>query len=99
MRTCLFVLVLGLAVPAWAQELPDSGLPDGGVETGSAQGNTEENDPNAGPCLVAKDCAQGFSCVNERCVPAKTKNAGCGAVPGAGLMAGALVLALRRRRS
>ena len=99
MRTCLFVLFFAVAVPAGAQELPDSGLPDGGVEMGTAMGMTEENDPNAGPCLLPKDCGQGFSCVNARCVPVKPKNVGCGAVPEAALVAGAVVLALRRRRS
>lgn len=99
MRTCLFVLFLAVAVPAGAQSLPDAGLPDGGSEMGSAMGTTEENDPNAAPCLLPKDCGQGFSCVNARCVPVKTKNVGCGAVPEATLLAGAIVLALRRRRS
>lgn len=99
MRTSLFFLALVVAAPAPAQELPDAGLPDGGVEMGMAMGMTEENDPNTGPCLLPKDCGQGFSCVNNRCVPVKPKNVGCGAVPGMALLAGAIVLALRRRRS
>jgi hypothetical protein len=99
MRTLLFSFFLAVAAPAWAQDLPDSGLPDGGVDQGSAQGMTEENDPQGGPCLVAKDCTQGFSCVNARCVPIKPKSIGCGSAPGGAVLAGAILLALRRRRS
>lgn len=98
MRTCLFIVLLGVAAPAMAQALPDSGLPDASVEGGSAEGMTEENDPQGGPCLLSKDCAQGFACVNARCVPTKTKNVGCTAVPAAALVAVAIVLALKRRR-
>ena len=98
MRTCLFIVLLGVAAPPMAQALPDSGLPDASVEGGSAEGMTEENDPQGGPCLLSKDCAQGFGCVNARCVPTKAKNVGCTVVPGAALLAGAIVLVLKRRR-
>ncbi len=98
MRTCLFVLLLGVTSPGWAQNLPDSGLPDGSVEQGSAQGMTEENEPQGGPCLDSKDCTQGFACVGGRCVPVKPKNVGCTSSPAALLAAGALFLFLRRRR-
>ncbi|MDP2273781.1 MAG: hypothetical protein Q8K32_23780 [Archangium sp.] len=99
MRTCLFVLLLGVSTPGWAQDLPDSGLPDGSVEGGSAEGMTEENDPQGGPCLESKDCAQGFACSGARCVPVKPKNVGCTSAPAALVAAGAVFLALRRRRS
>lgn len=98
MRTCLFILLLGVMTPARAQELPDSGLPDGSVEEGSAEGMTEENDPSGGPCLDSKDCTQGFACSGGRCVPVKPKNLGCSTTPAVLLAAGALVLAVRRRR-
>ena len=98
MRTLLISFFLAVAAPAWAQELPDAGLPDAGVEGGSAQGMTEENDPQGGPCLTAKDCTQGFACVSQRCVPVKPKNLGCNAAPVGAMLAGALLLALRRRR-
>ncbi len=98
MRTCLFVLLLGVSSPGWAQDLPDSGLPDGSVGEGSAEGMTEENDPQGGPCLESKDCSQGFACAGRRCVPVKPKNLGCTSSPGVLVAAGALLLALRRRR-
>ena len=97
MRTSLFVILLGVAAPAWGQGLPDSGLPDASVEAGSAQGMTEENDPQGGPCLEPKECAQGFSCVGGRCVPAKPKNAGCSVMPVGLVAAGLMAFALRRR--
>ena len=99
MRTSLFVFLLGVAGPVMAQELPDAGLPDGGIEEGGAMGNTEENDPGGGPCLVAKDCPQSFACVDARCVPVKTRTAGCESVPAAALVAGAAFLLSRRRRA
>ena len=81
-----------------AQDIPDSGLPDGGVVgSGGAEQASPENDPNATSCLDAKACDMGFDCVNGRCVPRAVKNVGCSAVPGA-LVLGALVVALRRRR-
>lgn len=97
MRTCLFIVLLGVAAPVWGQELPDSGLPDGSVEEGSAEGMTEENDPRGGPCLESRDCSQGFACVGARCIPVKPKNASCSTVPAAVLAAGAIAFALRRR--
>jgi len=99
MRTSLLVFLLGVAAPVRAQELPDAGLPDGGIETGGAMGNTEENDPGGGPCLVQKDCPQSFTCVDARCVPVKTRTAGCESVPAAALVAGAAFLLARRRRA
>ena len=98
MRTCLFIVLLAVTSPVWAQELPDSGLPDGSIGEGSAEGMTEENDPQGGPCLVSKDCSQGFACVDARCVPVKPKSIGCSAAPVGLVMAGAIGLALRRRR-
>ena len=100
MRTCLFVLLLGVSSPGWAQDLPDAGLPDGSVEQGSAEGMTEENEPQGGPCLDSKDCTQGFACVGGRCVPVvKPKNVGCTSTPAALLAAGALFLVMRGGRS
>jgi hypothetical protein len=105
MRTCLFIVLLGVtavAMPSRAQDLPDSGLPDGSVDEGSSEGMSEENDPQGGPCLDSKDCTQGFSCVSQRCVPTKPKTVGCASMPGAiplTLMAmGAIGTLLRRRR-
>ncbi len=99
MRTCLYVLLLGVSSPGWAQDLPDSGLPDGSVDQGSAQGMTEENEPQGGPCLASKDCSQGFACAGGRCVPGKPKNVGCTSTPAALLTAAALFLAMRGWRS
>ena len=98
MRTCLFIVLLGLSSAAWAQDLPDSGLPDGSVEGGSAEGMSEENDPQGGPCLVSKDCSQGFACAGGRCVPVRPKTVGCSAAPGLLLGAVVVVASLRRRR-
>lgn len=98
MRTCLFIVLLAVTSPAWAQELPDSGLPDGSIGEGSAEGMSEENDPQGGPCLASKDCSQGFACVDARCVPTKPKILGCNAAPVGLLLVGAAGLALRRRR-
>src|SRR3954468_21917658 len=99
MRTCLFIVLVAVAIPSWAQELPDGGLPDGGSEGGSAEGMTEENDPQGGPCLESRECGQGFACVSQRCVPTKPKTVGCSAIPVEALaVLGALGLALRRRR-
>ena len=97
MRTCLFFLLLSLSSVALAQELPDSGLPDGAVDTGSAEGTSEENDPQGGPCLTTKDCGQHFSCDGARCVPVKVKSVGCSAAPELLLGAAALAALLRRR--
>lgn len=99
MRTCLFFLLLASSAPALGQDLPDSGLPDGSVEIGSAEGTSEENDPQGGPCLVTKDCTQGFACEGGRCVPVKVKSVGCSAVPELLLGAAACVALIRRRRS
>lgn len=91
--------VTTVAMPARAQELPDSGLPDGSVDEGSAEGMSEENDPQGGPCLDSKDCTQGFGCVAQRCVPTKPKTVGCASMPGAiPLALAALGTLLRRRR-
>jgi uncharacterized protein (TIGR03382 family) len=105
MRTCLFIVLLGVvahSAPAWSQDLPDSGLPDGSVGEGSAEGMSEENDPQGGPCLTSKDCSQSFACVSQRCVPIKPKTVGCASMPGTiplTLVAlGALGTLLRRRR-
>jgi uncharacterized protein (TIGR03382 family) len=102
MRTCLFIVLVTLSSPAWAQDLPDSGLPDGSVDQGSAEGMSEENDPQGGPCLDSKECGQGFACVSQRCVPTKPKTVGCASMPGTiplTLMAlGAMGTLLRRRR-
>lgn len=98
MRTCLFILLVGLVSSAWGQDLPDSGLPDAAVEGGSAEGTTEENDPQGGPCLDSKDCSQGFACVGGRCVPVKPKVIGCSAAPEGLLGAAGLLLAWRRLR-
>ncbi len=98
MRTCLFIILFGWSSVVWAQDLPDSGLPDASVEGGSAQGMSEENDPQGGPCLVSKDCSQGFACVDARCIPVKPKSVGCSAAPELLLGAAALVAILRRRR-
>ena len=98
MRTCLFFLLLAVSSPAQAQDLPDSGLPDGSVDMGSAQGTSEENDPQGGPCLLSKDCGQGFACEGRRCVPVKPRSVGCSAAPGLLLGAAALVAVLRGRR-
>lgn len=97
MRTCLFILFLGLSSSAWAQDLPDSGLPDASVG-GSIDGTSEESDPQGGPCLVSKDCSQGFACAEGRCVPVKPKIVGCSAAPGLLLGVTALVALFRRRR-
>lgn len=96
MRTLTLLLML-LAVPVTAQDLPDSGLPDGSVGQGGAEQGSEENDPNNVPCLDTRECAGGFECVDSRCVPRPIRTVGCTAVPG-GLVLGALILALRRRR-
>ncbi len=85
------------AVSVAAQELPDSGLPDASVGQGGAEQGSEENDPNAVPCLDSSTCGQGFQCVNTRCVPRPIIKVGCNAVPGV-LVLGALVAALRRKR-
>jgi hypothetical protein len=91
-----------VTAPARAQELPDAGLPDGSVGEGSAEGMSEENDPQGGPCLDSKDCSQGFACVSQRCVPTKPKTVGCTSMPGAIPLAlagvGAIGTLLRRRR-
>ena len=84
--------------PCRAQDLPDSGLPDGAVDMGGADRMTEEADPQGGPCLVPKDCPQAFTCVDARCVPAKPKTVGCTSVPAVVAVAGAIVLLARRRR-
>ena len=93
---------MAVASPSWAQELPDAGLPDGSVGEGSAEGMSEENDPQGGPCLVSKDCAQGFGCVAQRCVPTKPKTVGCASMPGSIPLAltalAAMGTLLRRRR-
>lgn len=98
MRPSLFICLFGLCSAAWAQDLPDSGLPDASVEGGSAQGTSEENDPQGGPCLESKDCSQGFACSAGRCVPVKPKSVGCSAAPGLMLGAAAVVGSLLRRR-
>ena len=98
----MLLLVTAAAGPAWAQDLPDSGLPDGSVGEGSAEGMSEENDPQGGPCLDSKDCTQGFACVSARCVPVKPKSVGCASMPGTVPLSltalAALGTLLRRRR-
>jgi uncharacterized protein (TIGR03382 family) len=101
MRTCL-IMLMTVAMTTWAQDLPDSGLPDASVEEGSAEGMSEENDPQGGPCLDSKDCSQGFACSGQRCIPVKPKNLGCSALPPEAVpvafVAAVVGMALRRRR-
>jgi len=65
-----------VGAPAAAQELPDSGLPDGSVGMGGADQTNEENDLG-GPCVTSTECDRGFACTNGRCTPTKVKNLGC----------------------
>lgn len=97
MRPCLFIFLFGLSTAAWGQDLPDSGLPDASVG-GSTDGTSEENDPQGGPCLVSKDCTQGFACAGGRCVPVTPKTVGCSAGPELLLGAAGLAALLIRRR-
>jgi hypothetical protein len=97
MRLLQLLFVLS-AVSVAAQELPDSGLPDASVGQGGAEQGSEENDPNNVPCVDSNTCANGFQCVNARCVPRPVKNVGCSAVPGV-LVLGGLAIAWRRRRA
>jgi hypothetical protein len=95
----LWALVMVLApMNAPAQAL-DAGLPDASVGQGGADQTSEENDPNAAPCLDSKSCDNGFSCIAGRCVPGPRRNAtGCAAAPAGALLA-ALVVGRGRRRS
>ncbi len=96
MRTLLFLLML-VAVPVAAQELPDAGLPDGSVGSGGADRGSEEYDPNAASCLDSKSCTRGFECVDARCVPVPVKQAGCSAAPAGLWLLAALAIGARRR--
>lgn len=78
----------------------DASLPDASAGMGGADMNNEENEMRD-PCLAAKDCDRGFSCINGRCQPAPVRNAtsGCGgllAVLTLPLAAGLVLLGRRR---
>lgn len=98
MRTCLFVMLLGVAAPASAQDLPDAGLPDGSVGMSGADRETEEAETQGGPCLSSRDCGQGFGCEGQRCVPTRPVTVGCDAAPQGLVVLGAVAALIRRRQ-
>jgi hypothetical protein len=98
MRPCLFALLVAVATPAVGQELPDAGLPDASVGMSGADRDTEEADPQGGPCLGPNDCAQGLTCQAQRCVPVKPVTVGCGSAPGGVLLLGLSALLRLKRR-
>lgn len=91
-------MLLVVVAPAAAQELPDAGLPDGSVGMSGADRDTEEADTQGGPCLMTRDCGQGFTCEGQRCVPMKPISVGCGAAPQGLVLLGAVAALLRQRR-
>lgn len=102
LRRWLLVTTL-CATAALAQaDLPDAGLPDASVGgTGAERSSEEEDNSLSSPCLSDRDCDQGFQCVARTCKWRRYReatNEGCGAAPGAGLLAAALLLAARRGR-
>lgn len=95
LRWALVMVFSPLSTPA---QVLDAGLPDASVGQGGADQTSEENDPNAAPCLDSKSCDNGFSCTEGRCVPVATRNAtGCAAAPAGALLAVLLVVRARRR--
>ncbi len=87
------------ASAAWAQaDLPDAGLPDASVGgTGAERASEEEEDSLDTPCLLERDCDQGFACESGRCTWRRWRDAtfvGCSSAPA--LSGLALLLAARR---
>jgi hypothetical protein len=99
LNLAVLAVALCAAPPAWAQAL-DASVPDASVGQSGAEQTSEENDPNASPCLSSNACTGNFTCSGGRCVPRPFREAttGCQVAPAGALVALGLLLASRRSR-
>jgi hypothetical protein len=100
-RQLLFALLLSVtsAQVVRAQAI-DASIPDAAVGQGGPDQTSEENDPNAYPCLDSSLCEKGYVCRNGSCVPpVSTKSSsGCSTAVVPVSLLGVLALVRRARR-
>jgi hypothetical protein len=78
----------------------DASIPDASVGQGGPGQTSEENDPNAYPCLDSSLCEKGYVCRSGRCVPPlkSGSSSGCSTAVVPLSLLGVLALVRRARR-
>jgi hypothetical protein len=78
----------------------DASIPDASVGQGGPNQTSEENDPNAYPCLDSSLCEKGYLCRNGHCVPPgkSSSSSGCSTTVVPLSLLGVLALLRRARR-
>ncbi len=94
----LFSVTSATAVRA---QVFDASIPDASVGQGGADQSSEENDPNAYPCLDSTVCEKGYVCRSGTCVPpvkSGSSGSGCSTAVMPLSLLGVLALMRRARR-